>query len=65
METNSETSCVSMLELEGFPVTKEGAELSPPANVPITDYSVPPIVEKLSSQDPSFSIHTPVGASIN
>ena len=52
MEINSETGSASIPELEGVLVTEDGGELSPPTNVPITDYSVPPIVEHPSSRDP-------------
>ena len=65
MDKNSETGSVSMPQLEGVLVTEDGGELSPPANVPITDYSVPPITEQPSSRDPYFSIQTPTGARLN
>ena len=46
MDTNSKACSVSMPELEGVPFTEGGGEFSPPANVPITEFSVPPLVEK-------------------
>ena len=37
MDTNFEAGSGSMPKLEGVPVTEEGGEFSPPANVPIID----------------------------
>ena len=65
MEINYETWSSFIPELEGVLVTEKGGEFSPPANVPIIDYSVPPIMEQPSSQDPSFSIQTPIGVMLN
>ena len=65
MDTNSEASSVSMLDLEGVLVMKEAGEFSPPTNVPIIDYSVPPLVEKTSSRNPSFYVPIPFVARIN
>ena len=65
MDINSKTGSVSIPELEGVPVTEEGGELSPPTNVSITDYLVPPIAKQPSSRDPYFSIQTPTGARLN
>ena len=62
MDTNYETCSVSMPELEGVLVREEGGEFSPPANVLITNYSVPPIVEQPSSRN---YIQTPNGARLN
>ena len=58
MDTNSEAGNVYMPELEGDPFTEEGGELYPPANVPITDFSVPPLAEQPSSRNPSFAVPT-------
>ena len=54
-----------MPELEGVLVTEGGGEFSPLANAPITDFTVPPLVEKPSSLNPNFSIPTPSGAGLN
>ena len=57
MENNSREGSGSILELEGVPVEEEGVE-SPLSNSPITDLSVPPLVEQPSSQNAYFVIPT-------
>ena len=49
MDTNSEASRGFIPKLEGVLVMEGGGEFSPPANVPITDYSVPHLAEQPSS----------------
>ena len=65
MDTNSEEGNGSMPELEGVPVIEGGGEFSPPANVPISDLSVPLLAEQPSSQNLSFSIPTPSRVGFN
>ena len=59
MYINSEVGSISLLELEGDPVTKKQGDFSLPINILIIDYSLPSIVEQPSSLTPYFLIHTP------
>ena len=49
IDTNYEIGSVSMPELEGVPVAEEGGKFSHPANVLITDYSIPHIEKQTYS----------------
>ena len=65
MDTNFESGSGYMPELEGVLVMKGGGEFSPPPNVPITEFLVPPLAEQPSSRNPYFSIPNPSGVGLN
>ena len=58
MDVNSDAGSGSLVELEGVPMMEEQGEFSLPTNVPIIDYSLPPIMEQTCSQNTSFVVHT-------